>query len=62
MPNKRRAGIVTKAVRMPQELKDRLDSVAKAAGKDANSVIIDGMTTELYRLEREIKKNQPKEQ
>ena len=60
MPNKRRAGIATKAVRMPQELKDRLDSVAKAAGTDANSLIIAGMLLELGRLEREIKKNQDK--
>ena len=61
MPNKRSANIVTKSVRMTKEQKERLDSISKASGIDANTIIINGMLTELYRLEREIKKNQGKQ-
>ena len=60
MPSKRSPDKITKTVRMTKEQKERLDSISKASGTDANTIIINGMLTELYRLEREIKKNQGK--
>jgi len=61
MPSKRAANITTKSLRMTKEQKERLDAISKASGIDANTIIINGMLTELYRLEREIKKNQGKQ-
>jgi len=61
MPSKRAANIITKSLRMTKEQKERLDGISNASGIDANTIIINGMLTELYRLERETKKNQGKQ-